>query len=320
MTAKQAVQCWDYTYAGLRITSELPISEWAAFESGPSPQPDVIITLANGPLENVASSQGGILSDVDDEKFISLQISAEEYHFRAPNAGEYWVRHGHTIQISPVAGAGEREIRLFLLGSAWGALCYQRRKLALHASVVRVGEKGVAFCGASGAGKSSTAAWLVRQGYPLVSDDLCCFDFPPEGPPLVYPSAPRLKLWREAIDILGWQEQELERDHARLDKYHLVGLPELRDPWFKPLPLSAIYLLDWGEPAITRLSGLNALQRLVATATYRPDLLEPMGQVAAHWQRCARLIQHTPVYEFSRPHQWPALESSMQQLTAGWQI
>jgi len=73
-------------------------------------------------------------------------------------------------------------VRLYLLGSAWGALCYQRDLLVLHASAVRVDGRAVAFCGRPGMGKSTLAAWLAESGHALVSDDLARFEtLPREG-------------------------------------------------------------------------------------------------------------------------------------------
>ena len=292
---------WHYLYAGLQVDSHLEIPEWDGFEStGVSKQADVHIRLGN--------VSEGVSECPKDVPF----IHSSEYCFCVPDVASYRVRQGREISVSPVPGAGGQEVRLYLLGSAWGVLCYQRSQLALHASVVEVGTQAVMFCGASGTGKSCTAAWLVRQGYPLVSDDLCCFDLLPDGTPLVHASARRLKLWRDAIEALNWKEQELVRDHVRLDKFHLVDLPGLRKSGrSEPLRLRAIYLLNWGENNLVRLTGLEALRRFVRAATYRGDLLEKMGLPASHWQRCIQLIQHTPVYEFSRPRDWTALETAM---------
>lgn len=291
-----------YTYAGLNIISELPLPEWAVFEQpAPPNDADIVIALNNAPPASLPP-------------FFQASaplITANEYRFHIPQTGDYWVRHGREIIVAPAPGAGSREVRLFLLGSAWGALCYQRGLLALHASVVRVGECALAFCGATGSGKSSAAAWLAARGHSLVSDDLCHFDII-EDKACVYPSAPRLKLWRDALQALGRSDADLERDHFRMDKFHVA---DLAGAGLQALPLRAICLLEWGPSGMARLSGMNALRCLVAAATYRGELLEPMGQVAAHWQRCAELAKRAPVWAFSRPRDWPAMDAAIDQLS-----
>lgn len=294
---------WHYLYAGLSVTSELILPEWRAFESSqPFDDPDVAIRL-----------------DRDLPPEHSPVLSAERYRFQVEGIADYCVNAGREIRVVMESGAGARETRLFLLGSAWGALCYQRGILVLHSSVVQVNDHAVAFCGASGAGKSSIAAWLAAHGFPLVGDDLCRFD-PDAEPPRVYRASRRLKLWRDALDNLGWRHGGLERDHFRMDKYHVPA--ELDETTLasrkNTLPLKAMYVLSWGEFGIRRLTGLAALRQLIESATYRGDLLEPMGQLAAHWQRCALLSRGVPVWQFARPLNWSAMDGAMRRLAAGW--
>ncbi len=309
---------WHYHYSGLKVASELYLPEWQAFEIGqPSQDSDIEIRL----------------EDAVDGAHTPV-LNATERYFCIEGIGEYWIQDGRLIRIAISPNAGLREVRLFLLGSAWGALCYQRGLLALHASVVEVHGEAVAFCGASGAGKSSAAAWLVARGYPLIGDDLCHFDI--SGlQPSVYPSAPRLKLWRDALDQLGWQVDDLERDHFRMEKFHIGSFhidtlveSQLRDDRGEhteqrrvigsPLPVRAIYLLAWGEAAIVRLKGLTAVFQLIESATYRGELLEPMGELAPHWQRCATLARSVPIFRFTRPQAWPAMATAMHNLVASW--
>jgi hypothetical protein len=283
-----------YSYAGLQVRSELPIPEWTVFEEKhPFADPEVIISLRR-PSAAAASN-------------LPI-VAADEYHFRVPEIGVYRVSGGREIIITPVPHAGRRELRLFLLGSAWGALCYQRGLLCLHSSAVQTGDGAVAFCGPSGSGKSTAAAWLLSRGFRFAGDDLCRFDPSSGRHPRIYLSAPRLKLWREALGPLGRDDEGLERDHFRQEKYH-VPLPGAEKG--RPLPLLGIFLLEWGDPGLIRLTGKSALSRLVAGATYRGDLLEPMGRLAAHWERCAELVRRVPVWEFRRPKDWGTMESSM---------
>ena len=296
---RRSMKRYYYDYFGLHIRSEIEIPDWLPFKKDKALNfPDVIISLKIDASAHLPESESRPVVD------------AQIYSFHIPGTGGYLVHHGREIVITPAPGAQARELRLFLLGSAWGALCYQRGLLALHASAVQVGAQAVVFCGEAGSGKSSAAAWLIARGHRLVGDDLCLFSVA-AGQARVYPSAPRLKLWREALGALGLSDKGLERDHFRLDKFHL--------PWhcaITPLPVRAICLLEWGEPCLRRLTGVDALRRFIIAATYRGYLLEPMGQVAAHWERCAELARGAPVWVFSRPRDWPAMDAAMRLLQA----
>lgn len=296
---------WNYRYAGLQIASQLPIPEWTIFACDETAdKPDVLFTLQ--PPAAIPAR----------EPF----VRPNECRFSIPETGEYCVRRGCEIIVTPAPGAGAAELRLFLLGSAWAALCYQRGLLALHVSVVQVGEQAAAFCGPSGAGKSSLAAALTVRGYPLRGDDLCCIEFI-SGEARVYPSAPRLKLWRQALNNLGWSADDLERDHFRQDKFHLsshASSSEAHVSRLTSLPLGAIYLLSWGELGLARLTGLEALRRLVASATYRAQLIEPLGLTGAYWESCARLARSAPLWELKRPCDWDSMNATLAYLIESW--
>ncbi len=288
---------FHYGYAGLRVTSELSLPDWSLFESArPFENPDVIIRT--GPANPPLGLPG---------------VSAKEYVFRIPDVGTYSVRDGSEITVVAETEAGEREVRLFLLGTAWGVLCYQRGLLVLHAGVVQWEDGAIAFCGPAGSGKSSAGAWLVGRGWRLIGDDLCRFETT-DGGAVAYPSAPRVKLWREALEAMSWPVDGLERDHFRLEKYQFP-VPVPHGPHgFEPVFVRAIYLLDWGELSLTRLTGSDALRRFVAAATYRPELIECMGLQATHWERCLDLARRTTVWRFTRPRDWAAVDGAMDSL------
>lgn len=287
---------WYYEYAGLRVRSEIEIPEWVSFaRAADSGEPNVSIFL-NSPRAVPPPSI----------------LTRDEHVFFMPAVGAYRVRGGAEIFVTPHPETGARELRLFLLGSAWGTLCYQRAILLLHASVVQMGDAAIGFCGPPQAGKSSLAAALVAQGHSLISDDLCRVDFTADGKPLVYPSAPRLKLWDDALENFQRSALELERDHFRLNKFHVP----LRQPSpSAPAALDALYILRWGDLNVARVRGTRALQNLARAATYRGDLLEPMGIVTEHWARMAKVVRHVPVSILTRPKVWQAMPDTLAMLT-----
>lgn len=295
---------WHYQYAGFCITSEMAIPEWSGFERNePATAVDVRILLGE--------KQAGTNTKAFEE------CLPDEYRFSIPGTGEYRIRKGREIMVSPVPSAAEDQMRLFLLGSAWGALCYQRGILALHASVIQVGSGAVAFCGPSGAGKSTLAAWLVDLGHPLIADDLCCFVLT-NGAPLVYPSTPRIKLWRDSLDALGWKSEGLARDQIRAEKFYMELTEPRSSTILAPLSVHAIYLIASGTTGMKRLRGLNSLRRLVALSAYRPGLINDMGKTGVYWEQCAELARRTPVWELSHPRDWTAMDGLLDLLMKQW--
>ncbi|EWG98231.1 hypothetical protein [Halomonas sp. BC04] len=92
---------------------------------------------------------------------------------------------------------------MYLLGTALGALLHQRHWFPLHVSALATPSGAWAFTGESGAGKSTLAAWLHHHcGWPLISDDVAVVK-PGEMIPRLHPGPPRLKLWQDALAMLG---------------------------------------------------------------------------------------------------------------------
>ncbi len=294
---------YAYVYAGLHIQSALPIPEWAAFECADSDGADVYIRLENGSRDWEMPAPDAPI------------VSTDEYCFSVPEVGAYRVTHGREIRIAPDHGTCWREVRLFLLGSAWGALCYQRELLALHVSAVRVDNGAIAFCAHPQKGKSTLAAYLTEAGHPLVSDDLTRIEIPAQGLPLIYPAARHLKLWWDALDALGWQSPSMVRDHYRFEKFYL---PLDGNGQIQPLPLHAIYVLEWGELGITQRTGQAALHGLVSAATYRGTLLEPMGKMGWYYRQCLELIRRIPIWQFQRPRDLALMDQAVRYLQNHW--
>lgn len=215
--------------------------------------------------------------------------------------GRYLIRDGREIVIDPAPGASERNLRLFLLGSAVGALLHQRGLLPLHANAIDLGGRAVAFSGHSGAGKSTIAAWFHDRGYPILADDVCVIGFDEVGRALAYPGIPRLRLWREALEASGRDSGAYDRSFDDMDKF---DVPTASAERLDPIPLAAVYLLrkaeeEAGHPAIERLSGIDAVDTLMSN-TYRGGYLKTIGRTAEHLAACLRIVRAVPVFRARR--------------------
>jgi hypothetical protein len=216
-------------------------------------------------------------------------------------AGRYLIRDGREIIVDPDPAGTERHLRLFLLGSAFGAILHQRGLLPLHSNAMEIAGHAVGFMGASGAGKSTMAAWFHDCGYHVLADDVCVVTGSSDATPLAHPGIPRLRLWRDALEASGRNPQDHEHAFDDADKYNVRT--RISDAP-SPLPLGAIYLLDRPESgaqelAITRLQGLDAIEALVAN-TYRGGYLAKMGATQRHLSQCVELARRVPVFRTER--------------------
>lgn len=292
-----------YNYAGLRIASEIVVPEWSPFEDDvANGNPDVVISLGD------ALPMG---SPVKKHRL----IASNEYRLGVPEVGCFRVTGGREIVIDPVREVTPARLRHWLIGSVWGALCYQRGIFLIHASAVMVGEEAVLFCARARGGKSTLAARLSACGHALVSDDLCRLDVPDDRMPVVYPSAPRLKLWRDALEALGSSIDQTEPDQYRSAKFHLVSSAKTQ---LRPASVRGIYLLDWGDFGIHPLSGIEAFQGFMATSIYRPGLLMSTGQLGYYSRRALTVLQRVPLWALRRPREFAGLGATVELLGSHW--
>jgi len=231
------------------------------------------------------------------------QLTAAEYLLNIPGTARYYARSGSevTVEIAPAARDGD--ITTYLLGSIFGALCYQNGLLPLHASAVDFAGGVAAFLGDSGAGKSTLAACLSRRGHDIVSDDICLLNPADAAVPRVIPVTGWLKLWNQSLDHLGELAQPEHRVHSAEDKYRLYV--RSADP--SPRPLRHLIFLERAEdpnaqPRLTPLALTEAVATLMdmAYAVYIPALT---GQQPRLFRECAGVFRQARAYRLTRSWQ-----------------
>jgi hypothetical protein len=280
--SQKVAEAADYQLFGLRIRSEIPLPE--LFRASGGGDPDVTISRA---LVAEAATPG-------------LQVQGAALLLTVPEVGRYRIEAGRKIIVDAEANVADRNLRLFLLGSAFGALLHQRGLLPLHANAVEVDGRAVAFMGESGAGKSTLAAWFHDRGHRVVADDVCVIRFDGDTA-IAQPGLPRLRLWDEALEATGRNAADFMRSYIgdeTFNKYDVpIGVQTAAD---REIPLAAAYVLDRGERmAVRPLQGIDAAEAVFAH-TYRGGFISAAKSEQSHWDACVRLVRDTPLFHVSR--------------------
>ncbi len=280
-----------YTAFGLTIASALECPGLLRGEGAP----DVAIRYGQVPTT---------LGNVRD-RGVAYEVNHSCFLLYPRHIARYLVSAGTDIVIERGQNGRDEDLRIFLLGSVFGALLHQRGILPLHGSAIEASRGAVVFTGLSGCGKSTVAAAFQKRGYRVLADDICPVSFDADGTPRAFPAYPQLSLWTDAAEYLHQNVTALRRVRVNLEKY---AVP-LRSAFStQPLPLSAVYELATTNSRTFTLTPLRGKEKLTLLVhnTYRKQWLRGMGKTAANFQQCAAASQYVNVSRVVRP-QYPFL-------------
>ena len=275
-----------YLGYGLVIDSALPLPELTeATEEYRTAPADVTVALGTIAGNGLPPGDSQTLNWLDPQRL----------WFRLDGIGEFLIEQGRSILIQPAPGCDETALRVYLLGSGFGGLLFQRDLLVLHGNSVAVGHGCLISVGESGAGKSTLAAGFLARGLDVLADDVVPVDA--EG--CAVSGFPRIKLWGETARRLGIDTDGFQRILPDLDKYN-VPLPNYR-PGLR-LPVHNIYVLEVSPLPGIRLEQVSGMDRMteLTAHTYRFHFLQEPDQLAAHLRQCSRLAGQARVVRVTR--------------------
>lgn len=225
---------------------------------------------------------------------------------------EFWINRELTvIWVAWPSSSSFESALTYLLGPVLGLLLRLKGVVCLHASAAVIEDYAVVFCGAEGAGKSTTAAGLAKQGFAVLSDDvvaLKALEKTEKGSYEVVPAYPRVNLWPTAVRLVYGREDALPAIVEDWDKRYLeLGRHESARFEDRSMPLAVVYVLEQDdnstEIAVKLLPRKDALLSLVAN-TYATNLLTQV-QRAEEFEFLSRLVEVVPVRKLNpRRREW----------------
>jgi hypothetical protein len=282
----------SYEAFGLSIRSEIPLPELLEQHSDPT---EFDVAIVYGDLGSVWSRH-----NAPEDHFIHAEGI---FYLLIEHVARFGISGGNTIIVDPVANCDMRKLRLYLLGTCMGVILLNRRILPLHGSAVVIDGKAYAIVGESGAGKSTLAAYCAGQGYMLLTDDVIAVSFDSaNGQPMVIPSYPQQKLWKESIDGLKLEHQSYEMlyEEQNRTKY---AVPVQDRFVTEIIPLAGVFELNKSEHSdimLEKLSGITCMP-LLFTHTYRNFLVSPLRLNQWHFTATAAIAAQMSIYRLFRP-------------------
>ena len=261
-----------------------------AEEYDPGWMPDVRITVGDVPPFEASVSLNGI----------SFHAAPGVMLLAVDGIARYREEDGCAIVVEPDPVASPERIGAFLFGSVFGALLHRRGIIPMHGSAVGTpGGECALIVGAPGAGKSTLTALLEERGRQVVADDVSALSSGSDGLVRLRPGPPRLKLSTEVLRRLGKDLDSLCGVGPLFDKFQL--------PTTQPVPGGQSFVVRWVfeltlgvcNRLMPPVQGLAKVRSLVKH-TYRPRLVEILGDRKVYFERLSALARQVVFAELSR--------------------
>ncbi|MDT9719245.1 aldolase [Paenibacillus sp. ClWae2A] len=284
-----------YVAYGLRWSSQIRMPELQIASKDAETDFDVVdVHIESSDLSPLWGSW-----DVGNDNFVAREGSL---FFKIEDTGLFLMEQGKRIVVSPIPGADEKKVRLFILGTCMAVIMMQRGILPLHGSAVVIDGWAYAFVGHSGAGKSTLSAALASRGYPLLTDDVVALTWDAGGRAIVSPGYPQQKLWQPSLEGFGMKEQDYATVHAEITKYAIPVQHYFHD---RSVPLAGVFELDPRPEELKKpiqLNEVTGLERLhmLCSHTFRGGLVSRQGLAQWLFETVSRLSASIEVSRITR--------------------
>ena len=226
--------------------------------------------LVNSPhVPDVELAYGDVPEHLESNlvNFPFVEANHTQYLLKLRNMARYLLQHGKRITIQPETGAVLTAVNNYVLTAVLGPLSYMRGFMPFHGGAFLLNGKAVLISGISGIGKSALLAALHQRGYIILADDISNVKIV-DGKALLYPSFPRIMLWKDTARKIKLDESRLHQLRSDMEKYFF---PVDDTMYVLPVEVSAMYVLTGTitENAVCNIKGRLKVDEL------RDSLFQP---------------------------------------------
>lgn len=268
----------------LASDSELPLLPRA--DAG---TPQLTLRLATA----ISAPQTGTRWYRGDEDVIVDKSGDGDLLVHFPDATSFRVTSdGASIELLAAPAQYTRDdLAAYALGPVLGIALHLQGAVLLHAASVVMHDRALVFAGASGSGKSTTAAIFHHLGYEVLADDLTEVDGA-----FALPSLGAVRLWPDVVESLYGPEAVFPDRAPSWDK-KVVRVADVE----RAYEIAAILFLDGAAetPRLERLPPKEGWLRLIANAyTARLPDAEMSRKI---FDATSALADRIPMFSFSPP-------------------
>jgi hypothetical protein len=291
---------YKYKIYGLKVLSQIKIPELISDKEYKNEDYNIVIKY--GVVPRVVSN-----AKVQNN---SIKISKKVFYFYIKNVGHYYVANGNKIIVEPEINCNESELKVYLLGTAFGILLTQRNIIAIHGGSIVINGQAIIVTGKAGVGKSTLTSALRSEGYKFLADDVSALGRNEKNEIIVQPTYPQAKLCRDAMEDMGYNPKNYRITDPSRDKYAIPLLECFLD---FPVMLGAIYEIETGDTCsveITEIFGVEKV-KLILRSIYRIEISRYLGFTPEYFKQCVEIAKYIPIYRITRPRDGFTLEEQI---------
>ena len=261
------------------------------------------------PLTDVKIEISNNIKEVEDPLYVDdfYRVTQNEFLMEVDDVGTFYAANGNYISMCLNAQASRDTIELYLNGSTYGAILHQRKIMPMHGSCFVYSNKGIMFCGDSGAGKSSLTAAFVLDGNEFLTDDITPMVLK-NNQALIWTMSDRIKLWEDSLNQLSQSKESLRRIDPETEKFYFP-LFSHKESHFA---LDHIFLLEIHDSPSISIKEVDGVEKIMALRKeiYRLEYMFGMPEnESSFFKDLTAMCNFTKVTKLSRPKQIPIQET-----------
>ncbi len=276
---------YSYDAYGLHVVSNNAIPGFSP-HLNPVAQQDVLITLGFFPdfftqitqpentlgmSTNDANTPFFTIKNIFNDEYIHIQYTTGVEFLLTSDGSKIWGRWNNIFTTC--------DLPLYIQGPILAYTLRLKNHVCIHASAIVINGSAYGFAGFSGSGKSTLAAAFACAGYTILTDDILPIR---EDKDLFWasPGYPQLRLYQKKLPWLEKQDEELPLLTQTWEKRFLDLNKSNHQFCNHPVPLAALYILDWNtiEKKSIEILEVNSVEKMIRLAplTYGSSYLNTM--------------------------------------------
>jgi hypothetical protein len=242
---------------------------------------------------------------------ISAGREGNNYWLRFPKIADFHLTPDNSNIIAyRYTDIPDETIRHLLLDQVIPRLLSHQGNQILHASCIKTADSALVFCGESGWGKSTLAAFFHSQGYPILTDDCLLLKTNDSDEVFGIPNYQGIRLFQDSLSLFPEERKTTPVAHYGTKKRIITEsnssnqATQIKAIFILPDPVRQ---LNKEHVSVCQINGAAAAVELIKNSF--PLDITDRNAIGGEFQRIARIARskNLSVYQLNYPHRMEML-------------